>query len=52
MWHFRGIFVSGTYLEITYAVSIVAGNNLVDKYKNVGSVCPFNMIAVRVIFAL
>ena len=52
IWNLRGILVSGTYMAIVYEVTIVAGFILVDMGKDVNSICPFSIMAVRLIFAM
>ena len=48
-----GIFVSRTYLEITWKVLCIAvGFVLAHMYKNVSSICPFSVLAVWHTFTL
>ena len=51
IWHLRGLFVSGTYLAIICGVAVAVGSVLVDMGKYVGSVCPFSIMAMWLIFA-
>ena len=52
MWYLRGIFVSGIYFTLMCEVSVAVGCIFVDMYINVGSLCPFSIIAVSAIFAM
>ena len=47
-----GLFLSATYLTITFEVEIAVGFILIHMCKNVESVCPYSMLAVQIIFAM
>ena len=44
MLHLRGMFVVGTYMEITCEIDIAVGFVLAYVCRNVESVCPFSMV--------
>ena len=52
MWHLRGMFVAGTYMAITCEVDIAVACVVAHICKNVGSVCVFSIIAVKIIFRM
>ena len=41
-----GVFVSGTYLAITFEVEIAVGYVLAYICKTVGSTCPYKMLTM------
>ena len=45
MWHSGAISVSSTYVTVTCEVHIMVGCVFVHKFKNVGSTCPFSIMA-------
>ena len=49
---FRSIFVSEAYMAIPYELDIAFGCVLAHICKNVWSICPFNIMAVWLIFAM
>ena len=52
MLNLVGIFVSGTYLSVTGRVEVAGGVVWDYKCKNVGSLCPFSMLAMWAVFAI
>ena len=52
MWHLRGMFAAGTYLAMMCQVNIAVACVLAHICKTVGSKCPFNSIAVWLIFGV
>ena len=52
MWHWRGIFVVGIYMAVTYEVIIAVGCVLAYLYSSVGSIFPYSIMAVTHIVRL
>ena len=52
MWHFRGIFIAGTYMAIRCEVDITVACVLAHLCKNLGLICPCSIMAVWLIFAI
>ena len=48
----RGIFVCGTYFTIIYEVFVVVACIFIDICKTVGSIYPFSLLPLCLIFAV
>ena len=50
MWHLRGIFVAGAYIEITFEVDVAVACVFTDLCKSVGSICPCSIMPMAHIY--